>query len=103
MSTQKIDAVEYILGNIPRELFRNPNRMNQRKIIRIIIDSYTKYIFNKLINYHSFILRGIGTLVPTDLKIGAKFNQFTGNPVAPVTIKRIRFIPSDKIKNELRK
>jgi len=102
MRGQKEVAVEYIIDQIPVELLRNPNRMNVRKIIRIMIDAYTEHMFNVLVNGGKVVIVNIGRLYPVNFRIGAKNNPFTGEQITAKTIKRIKFLPSTKIKNALR-
>jgi len=102
MDTQKNRIVEDIIDRIPKEYTCRVSRMNQRKLIKFIIDEYTNFIFNTLINGGKFVIMNIGRLSPVKIKIGAKLNQFTGKQVLARDSVRIKFTPSIKLRNKLK-
>ena len=102
MKAQKHNTIEYIINKLDTRLVDPISRMDQRKVIKSVINEYIEYMFNELINNRKFVIRNVGTLIPTDLKIGKKYNHFTDAEVEERYIKRIRFKPSDIIKRILR-
>lgn len=102
MKAQKYRIVEHIIERIPKEYIKGVSKMNQRKLIKFIIDENNQFIFDSLVNGSKFIITNIGRLCPVKFKIGAKINPFTGKPVLARESKRIKFTPSIKLRNKLR-
>ena len=102
MKPQKQRLVEHIINLIPAKYVKKTNRMNQRKLIKFIIDRYTEFIFDTLTKDEKFIILNVGSLEAVDFKIGEKPNPFTGNLVMARDSKRIKFTPSIKIRNKLK-
>lgn len=102
MDNQKHRIVEDIIKRIPKEYTKKVSKMNQRKLIKFIIDEYTTFIFNTLISGGKFVIMNIGRLSPVKFKIGAKLNPFTGRPVLAKDSIRIKFTPSIKLRNKLK-
>ena len=103
MKGQKHEIVEQILSEIPKEYVKNISKMNQRKLIKFIIDGYCRFIYNKLVSGKKFVILNIGRLALVDFRIGAKMNPFTGKPVKARLSKRIKFTPSIKLRKNIRK
>ena len=102
MKAQKYRIVEHIIERVPKEYIKKVSKMNQRKLIKFIIDEYTEFIFNSLVTGSKFVITNIGRLSPVKFKIGAKINPFTGKPVVARDSTRIKFTPSIKLRNKLR-
>jgi len=103
MSGQKTELVEYIIECVNNKFkHKLPNKFIQRKLVRLIIDCQNEYAFNELTNGKQFIFTNIGKLEPVIINIGAKINGFTGKQVIPRVGTRIKYIPSMKIKTNLR-
>jgi len=102
MKAQKYRIVEQIIDDIPSEYINGVSKMNQRKLIRFIIDKYIEFMFDSLINGSKFVITNIGRLTPVKFKIGAKINPFTGKPVIARDSRRIKFTPSIKLQEQIR-
>jgi len=102
MKAQKHRLVEHIMKSIPDEYIKKPSKMNQRKLIKFIIDRYSEYIFDTLITNNKFVITNIGRLAAVKFKVGAKLNPFTGKQVIARDSRRIKFTPSIKIRNKLK-
>lgn len=102
MKTQKDKIVESILNTIPNELIKSISKMNQRKLVKLIIDKYGEFISDTLVTNKKFIIPKVGKLSPVRYKIGAKLNSFTGKPIIAREGRRIKFTHSVKLRNKLK-
>ena len=102
MTVKKNETIEYIINRIPSEYIKHPTRMNQRKLIKLIINEYSKVIYDTIVSDRKFVITNIGRFEPVNFRIGAKINPFTAKPVVGRIIKRIKFVPSIKLRNRVK-
>lgn len=102
MIGQPIDSIDYINNKLPKDVFIVGNKSQRRKLIKLIIEEYVKFIFNKLVMGNKVVITNVGKLVPLDFNLGAKNNPFTGEFMEAQTVRRIKFISSVVLKNKIK-
>ena len=75
--------------------------MTKRKIIKLVIISYSKFVADLLANGIPYTFKYIGRLIPYKRKVGAGKNPFTGKTRSAKLINTLKFKIASSLKERI--